>query len=40
MATPQQELEQLSSSATNQEIIDKINEIVKAINEDLWGIVS
>jgi len=40
MATPQQELQQLSNSATNQEIIDKINEIVRAINEDLWGIVS
>lgn len=40
MATPQKELQQLANSATNQEIIDKINEIVKAINEDLWGIVS
>lgn len=40
MSTPQKELQALSSSATNQEIIDKINEIVRVINEDLWGIVS
>jgi hypothetical protein len=30
-------IQELDSSATNQEIIDKINEIVRAINTDLWG---
>jgi hypothetical protein len=30
-------LQELESSATNQEIIDKINEIVRAMNLDLWG---
>jgi len=38
MSGPQQ-IQELSSSATNQEIIDKINEIVEAINLDLRGIV-
>ena len=39
MATPQQAIEQLSDSSTNQEIIDKINEIIAALNNDLYGIV-
>jgi len=33
-------MDKLTDSATNQEIIDKVNEIVDAINKDLWGIIS
>lgn len=33
-------MEKLTDTATNQEIIDKINELVDAINKDLWGILS
>lgn len=33
-------MDKLTNSATTQEIIDKINEIVDAINKDLWGIIN
>ena len=32
-----QQIQELDSSASSQEIIDKINEIVNALNSDLWG---
>jgi len=38
MATPQQQIQELDSSASSQEIIDKINEIVRSLNSDLWGL--
>ena len=30
-------MQQLQNTATNQEIIDKINELIQAINADLYG---
>ena len=40
MASPQTSISELDSSATQKEIIDKINEIVRALNKDLLGILS
>lgn len=40
MASPITEITELDSSATQQEIIDKINEIVALLNKDVLGIVS
>jgi hypothetical protein len=40
MASPITEITELDSSATQQEIIDKINEIVALVNKDILGIVS
>ena len=40
MASPQAPISELDSSATQKEIIDKINEIVRDLNKDLLGILS
>lgn len=40
MASPQKSITELDSSATQQEIIDKVNEIVALLNKDVLGIVS
>lgn len=40
MASPQTEITELDSAATQQEIIDKINEIVGILNKDILGIIS
>jgi hypothetical protein len=34
------EIQELANSATTQEIIDKINELVRAVNKDLHGLTS
>ena len=40
MASPQAAITELDSSATQQEIIDKVNEIVALLNRDVLGIIS
>lgn len=39
MANPQQSIDPLSNEATQQDIIDKINEMIETINRDLLGII-